>query len=154
MNAHAGAGAAALLATPLSCPAQTASTSPLTDCCCWWLLLSAGTVDANRVQNVCTSAYKFLLVLLATSQPGSLHTLFLFLCSARCCQYLHLRSISRFFFLVRSSSIAIVAVPTTTSLLLLLPLLLAYTVYINIFSTQHISLHKFTFKLNFKCSLK
>lgn len=89
---------AALLATPLSCPAQTASTSPLTDCCCWWLLLSAGTVDANRVQNVCTSAYKFLLVLLATSQPGSLHTLFLFLCSARCCQYLHLRSISRFFF--------------------------------------------------------
>lgn len=59
-----------------SCPAPTASTSPLTDCCCWWLLLSAGTVDANRVQNVCTSAYKFLLVLLATSQPGSLHTLF------------------------------------------------------------------------------
>lgn len=41
----------------------------------WLTAAVAGEGDANRVQNVCTSAYKFLLFLLAPSQAAAAYTL-------------------------------------------------------------------------------
>lgn len=78
---------------------------PLTDCC-----LSLPALLSTRI-GCKMFAHLHINSSSVCSQPARqqlTHT-FLYFCSARCCQYLHLRSISRCFF----SPIAIVAVPTT-----------------------------------------